>query len=123
MQVGSAVLYVVDLPSMARFYSDVFGLPPTVGDHADVWQEFQAGTFRLGLHQIPRDLLENLRLAPSFTPRDRNPIKLVFAVPDVEQTRSKLESHGVKILIRPWGGCEVVDPEGNIFGLTQSTSS
>lgn len=26
MQIGSAVLYVIDLPSMTKFYADVFGL-------------------------------------------------------------------------------------------------
>jgi len=68
------------------------------------------------------DILGTLRPAASFAPRERNPIKLIFTVPDAEQTRWKLEARGVKILIRPWGGCDVVDPEGNIFGLTQSTS-
>jgi predicted enzyme related to lactoylglutathione lyase len=122
MNIGSAVLYVVDLPSMVKFYADVFELAPIAGDHRDVWREFQAGTFRLGLHQIPRDVLDNLRPAPSFTPRERNPIKLVFGVPDLEKAREKLEALGVKILTRSWGGCEVVDPEGNVFGLTQATS-
>jgi predicted enzyme related to lactoylglutathione lyase len=60
MHVGSAVIYVVDLPSMVKFYADVFDLAPIAGDHADTWQEFQAGAFRLGLHAIPRELLKNL---------------------------------------------------------------
>ena len=122
MQIGSAVLYVVDLPPMAKFYGDVFGLTPIVGDHAEVWQEFHAGAFRLGLHQVPREILNNLQPPPSVTPRERNPIKLVFAVPDVEKARNRLEALGVTVLIRPWGGCDVVDPEGNIFGLTQASS-
>jgi predicted enzyme related to lactoylglutathione lyase len=122
MQVGSAVLYVVDLPSMTTFYGEVFGLTPIAGEHAEVWQEFKAGTFRLGLHQIPREVLDNIKPAPSFTPRERNLIKLVFAVSDVENTRTRLEALGVKILTRPWGSCDVVDPEGNIFGLTQTTT-
>jgi predicted enzyme related to lactoylglutathione lyase len=122
MQVGSAVLYVVDLPSMAAFYRDVFGLTSIAGDHSEVWQEFHAGAFRLGLHQIPREVLDNLQPPPGVTPRERNPIKLVFAVTDVEETRTRLEALGAKILTRPWGGSEVVDPEGNIFGLTQVSS-
>jgi len=122
MQIGSAVLYVIDLPAMTKFYSEVFGLPAIVGEHRDVWQEFHAGAFRLGLHQIPRDMLNNLQPPPSVTPRERTPIKLVFAVPDVETTRTRLEALGVTVLARPWGGCEVVDPEGNIFGLTQASS-
>jgi predicted enzyme related to lactoylglutathione lyase len=121
MDVGSAVLYVVDLPSMATFYSNVFGLTPIAGDHGDVWQEFQAGGFRLGLHAIPRDVLDSLQPGPSVTPRERNPIKLVFTVPDVEHARTRLETLGVRVVVRPWGGCDVVDPEGNIFGLIQAT--
>jgi len=122
MQIGSAVLYVTDLPAMTKFYNEVVGLTPIVGAHADVWQEFHAGAFRLGLHQIPHDILKSLQPPASVAPRERNPIKLVFTVSDVEQTRSKLEALGVRVLVRPWGGCEVVDPEGNIFGLTQWTS-
>jgi predicted enzyme related to lactoylglutathione lyase len=122
MQIGSAVLYVIDLPSMMKFYAEVLGLAPIAGDHSDVWQEFHAGSFRLGLHAIPRDLLKTLDPPPSVAPRERNPLKLVFAVPDVEHERKRLEALGVMVLVRPWGGCEVVDPEGNIFGLTPQQS-
>jgi predicted enzyme related to lactoylglutathione lyase len=122
MQIDSAVLYVVNLPSMATFYSDVLGLKPIAGGHGDVWQEFQAGSFRLGLHQIPRDVLASLQPPASVSPRERNPIKLVFAVPDIDSARTRLQTFGVTVLVRPWGGCDIVDPEGNIFGLTQATS-
>ena len=122
MQIGSAVLYVADLPAMTKFYADVLGLAPVAGDHGDVWQEFQAGWFRLGLHQIPRELLGKGGPASAATPRERTPIKLVFAVSDVEEERTRLAARGVTTLVRPWGGCEVVDPEGNIFGLTQAAS-
>jgi len=122
MQIGSAMLYVTDLPVMAKFYAEVIGLAPIAGDHPDVWQEFHAGAFRLGLHQIPFDILRTLQPPASITPRERNPIKLVFTVPEVEKTRARLEALGVMVLVRSWGGCEVVDPEGNIFGLTQTTS-
>jgi len=122
MQIGSAVLYVADLPAMTTFYADVFGLAPIAGDHADVWQEFHAGTFRLGLHQIPAELLTKGSPVAPATPRERTLIKLVFAVPDVERERRRLETRGVAMLVRPWGDCEVVDPECNIFGLTQATA-
>jgi len=45
----------------------------------------------------------------------------VFTVPDVEHARTRLETLGVRVVVRPWGGCDVVDPEGNIFGMTQAT--
>jgi hypothetical protein len=64
---------------MATFYSNVFGLTRIGGDHGDVWQEFQGGSFRLGLHAIPRDVLDSLQPGPSFTPRERNAIKLTQA--------------------------------------------
>jgi len=122
MRIGSAVLYVIDLPTMKDFYADVLGLSPIAGDHADVWQEFHAGAFRLGLHQIPHEILKDLQPPASVPPRERNPIKLVFAVPDVDKERRRLENLNVMLLVRPWGGCEVMDPEGNIFGLTQVAS-
>ena len=120
-QIGSAVLYVVDLTAMTKFYADVLGLSPTAGEHADVWQEFDVGAFRLGLHQIPQEILKNLRPPAVVAPRERNPIKLVFSVPDVDKERKRLENLNVMLLVRPWGGCDVVDPEGNIFGLTQAS--
>lgn len=44
-------------------------------------------------------------------------MKLLFVVPDVERERARLETLGVTLLIRPWGACDGVDPEGNVFGL------
>jgi catechol 2,3-dioxygenase-like lactoylglutathione lyase family enzyme len=120
MQIGSAVLYVADLESMVRFYEKILGLRTIAGEHRDVWQEFSAGAFRLGLHQIPRELLGNNSAVSVSPPRERTPIKLVFAVPDINAERRRLERLGVRTLVRPWGGIEVVDPEGNIFGLTQA---
>jgi len=122
MQIPSAVLYVANLTSMAKFYADVFGLRPIPGEHGDVWREFHAGAFRLGLHQIPREYLGTGGAVAPVTPREHTPIKLVFEVPDLEKVRTQLESLGVRVLVRPWGGCEVIDPEGNIFGLTQASS-
>src|SRR5689334_2021221 len=107
MQIPSAVLYVADLTSMAKFYADVFGLRPIPGEHGDVWQEFHAGAFRLGLHQIPREYLDTGGVRSAVTPRERTPIKLVFEVADLENVRTRLASLGVKVLVRPWGGCEV----------------
>jgi catechol 2,3-dioxygenase-like lactoylglutathione lyase family enzyme len=120
MQIGSAVLYVADLASMVRFYESVLGLRPIDSEHRDVWQEFDAGPFRLGLHQIPKELLGTNGSASVGAPRERTPIKLVLAVSDVDAERNRLEALGVTTLVRAWGGIEIVDPEGNIFGLTQA---
>ena len=118
MQLQGAMLFVKDLPRMAAFYSDVLGLKAIADTRMDNWIEFEAGSSRFSLHAIPSEALSDC--APSASPpkpRESNPIRLDFAVSDVESERARLEALGVPILRRPWGACDIVDPEGNVLGL------
>ena len=81
----------------------------------ETYLELQAGNSVLALHAIPEPL--RCTLPEPAPPREQSPIKLSFAVNDVAAERSRLESKGVRIIDRPWGGLEAIDPEGNIFGL------
>ena len=118
MQLGGAMLFVMDLPRMAAFYTNVLGLKAIEATRTDDWIEFDAGSARFSLHAIPASAAGDCPPASSPPrPRETNPIRLDFAVSDVESARARLEALGVPILLRPWGACDVVDPEGNVLGL------
>ena len=106
MRLRQAILFVKDLGAMADFYRDVLGLEETARGEGAI--EFDAG---LMLHQIPPGIAE---LVDITRVREDNPVKLVF---DVD--RSRLTS--LKLLHRPWGGVDGVDPEGNVFGISLQT--
>ena len=36
-------------------------------------------------------------------------------VDDVERERTRLAKAGITMLERPWGSCDGIDPEGNVF--------
>ena len=43
-------------------------------------------------------------------------------VADVAAERRRLEALGVRLLVRPWGACDVVDPEGNVIRLVDQAA-
>jgi predicted enzyme related to lactoylglutathione lyase len=121
MQLRSAMLYVKDLERMKRFYSDMLGVEPTNQDWTDVWAAFDTGGARFALHAIPAEIAKNIEIAFPPTPREKDPVKLIFEVKDVESERERLETLGIQMLRRPWqkpgNSCDAVDPEGNIFQI------
>jgi predicted enzyme related to lactoylglutathione lyase len=45
---------------------------------------------------------------------------LAFAVPDIDAERLRLVARGVAMLdTKPWGTCDGIDPEGNVFQLVR----
>jgi catechol 2,3-dioxygenase-like lactoylglutathione lyase family enzyme len=114
MKLQGAMLFVTDLGRMANFYTGVMGLRVVQGSVAENWIEFETGECRFALHQIPEKYLSE---DASFEPREELPVRLDFAVANVASERTRLEALGVKMLIRPWGACDAVDPEGNVIGL------
>ena len=117
MKLQGAMLFVSDIGRMADFYSGIMGFRVVQGSTAENWIEFDTGECRFALHQIPQELLCD---DASFEPREELPVRLDFAVADVASERARLEALGVKMLIRPWGACDAVDPEGNVIGLREA---
>jgi catechol 2,3-dioxygenase-like lactoylglutathione lyase family enzyme len=111
-------MFVRDLERMAAFYRDVLGFAPIADERSDVWAPFDTGGTRLGLHAIPREIAYEGDTPSPLRPREDGPIRLDFLVADVEREVERLESLGVTVLRKPWGACHVVDPEGNVFGLS-----
>jgi predicted enzyme related to lactoylglutathione lyase len=118
------MLYVRDLERMKRFYGDMLGIEATNQNWKNAWATFDTGDVRFALHAIPPGIAENIEIPCPPVPREHEPVKLIFAVKDVEGERERLESLGVQTLRRPWQqsgeACDAVDPEGNIFQLCSS---
>ena len=109
------MLFVKDLGRMTSFYADVLGMQPNEDTRQDNWVEFRESQF--SLHAIPAAIASGIQIASPPAPREQTPAKLTFEVQDVDATLSKIESLGLPLLRRPWGGTEAVDPEGNVFAL------
>ena len=118
------MLYVKDLQRMKQFYGDMLGVQPANQDWTDVWAAFETGGARFALHAIPSEIAGHIEIATPPVPREKDPVKLIFEVQDVESERARLESLGIKILRRPWQqpgeACDAVDPEGNVFQICSS---
>ncbi len=118
MRLGRAILFAKDFDSMLNFYRDSLGLQLVEGQGSAGWAEFDAGGARLALHAIPSEVARGITLASPPRPREETPIKLVFVVSDVPTERARLISLGVRMSdVRSWGGCDGVDPEGNVFQI------
>jgi len=111
------MIYVKDLPRMAEFYGDTLGLKPIEETRTDTWVEFEAGSFRFALHAIPPQIADQIEILSPPMPREKNPVKLSFEVDDIASERQRLEALGVSIVQRPWGACDGIDAEGNVFGI------
>ncbi len=115
------MLYVKDLERMKQFYGDLLGVKPFNQDWTDVWATFDTGGTRFALHAIPAEIAKHVEIASPPTPREKDPVKLIFEVKDVEVERERLESLGITMLRRPWqrpgDACDAVDPEGNVFQI------
>lgn len=115
------MLYVKDFEKMKRFYGELLGVEPGNQNWTDVWAAFDMGRVQFALHAIPAEIAKNIEIASPPSPREREPIKLIFEVQDVEAERERLESRGIRTVRRPWQqpgeACDAVDPEGNIFQI------
>jgi catechol 2,3-dioxygenase-like lactoylglutathione lyase family enzyme len=107
MGVSCVLLYVKDLAGMTAFYRDAVGL--AVVSETETWVELDGGGVKLGLHAIPAHIAEGIEIGEV---REETPYKLIF-----DGEREKVLAHGGRVMERPWGGVDGVDPEGNIFGL------
>ena len=116
MRFRSAMIFVKDFIRMADFYTNALGLKPVEETRLDNWVEFEAG---FSLHAIPQEIAAGIQISTPPRPREQDPIKLSFEVEDLAQERKRLEALGVTIIERTWGGIDGVDPEGNVFGMTQ----
>ncbi len=117
MKLKTALIYAKDLDRMATFYGDVLGLELIADTRTVGWVEFETGGARLALHAIPAAIAAQIEIASPPEPREETPIKLIFAVDDLDATCARLVALGVPLTRRPWGAADGLDPEGNVFQI------
>jgi catechol 2,3-dioxygenase-like lactoylglutathione lyase family enzyme len=117
MRLSNAMLYVKDIERMASFYRDTLGLQPIAETRLENWVEFETGGARFSLHAVPNEIAQGIDLGNPPQPRENVPVKLTFAVADADREMERLTRLGVPLIRRPWGACDVVDPEGNILQI------
>lgn len=118
MRLHSVLLFAKDLPRMSAFYGGSLGMIEVEGTSSDTYVEFHAGDARLALHAIPPEISSQFEVTSPPQPREDTPVKLIFAVDDLQAECERLRTLGVPFTLRPWGAADVIDPEGNIFQLS-----
>jgi len=111
MRLQRAILFVKDFDQMTEFYRDVLQMKPLPHTAAEGWLEFDSG---LALHAIPVEIAQEIHPGPIL---HETPLKLAFAVDDLEAEYRRLKGLDVPITLYTWGAADGVDPEGNIFQL------
>src|SRR5215472_17405917 len=114
MRLRRAMLFVKDLDRMADFYGHKLGLKAIEETRTESWAAFDSG---LALHAVPPEIGDRIAISTPAKPRAENPIKLIFEGADVASEQKRLEALGLTMLPRPWGACDGIDPEGNIFQI------
>jgi catechol 2,3-dioxygenase-like lactoylglutathione lyase family enzyme len=121
MRLRCALLFVKELPKMTAFYQAALGLAEIPGRASDGYVELDAGGVTLGLHAIPAHLAAEIAIASPPVAREETPLKLIFEVPDLDAARAHLLAHGAQMMdVRPWGSCDGLDPEGNVFQIARA---
>lgn len=116
MELRRAMIFAKDMKRMTAFYQHGLGLCVISETRQDGWVEFDAGGALLALHAIPAQIADTIETATPPEARAETPIKLVFEAADVVAAREHLISHGaVMFEPRASGGCDGLDPEGNVF--------
>lgn len=123
MDLACAMVFVKDLKAMITFYGEVLGLRRIDDGSVEGWAEFGSGGVRLALHAIPPDIAQGIELGDPPMAREEAATKLVFRVADVAAERERLLGRGARMSeLRPWGACDGVDPEGNVFQIAKGSA-
>ncbi len=105
-RISRIILFVADVPGVAAFYQQHFGLEP-IETEEDGWLELRADGCNLALHHGK---------LPSGT-RSHSPVKIVFAVSDVRAAVEQFAADGLKFgKVHEWNGisfADTKDPAGN----------
>jgi predicted enzyme related to lactoylglutathione lyase len=120
----AAVLYTINLESIARFYGQVAGMRVQRTDTDHVVLEKDG--FRLIVHQIPEEYAANVRIESPPRIRESGAIKLSLPVVSISNARQTAAQLGgcVYDADHEWeyegsSVCDGWDPDGNVFQLFQ----
>lgn len=121
---ASSVIYVIDLPKMGAFYEQCFGLVTV--DSADSHRVLESEAWLLTLVKAPSRIAATIQITDPPRRRTDAPVKLVFAVRSIGETRTRAAELGGQIdpVDTQWEfrgslRCDGIDPEGNVIQLRQ----
>ncbi|MGH7938023.1 MAG: VOC family protein [Bryobacteraceae bacterium] len=105
-RISRIILFVADVPKVAAFYEQHFGLEP-LGPEKDGWVELRAEGCNLALHHGT--------LPPGQ--HSHSPAKIVFAVSNVHDAIKRFAASGLQFgKVQEWNGLSFADskdPAGN----------
>lgn len=121
----SVVLYAQDCERLARFYESVLEIARQE-EQPDDFVLLASASIELAIVQAPPAIRDSISIASPPRVRSETPVKISFAVADVEAKRSAVQAAGG--FLKPadaawtWKGAlhlDGWDPEGNVFQLYQ----
>ena len=119
-----AVLFTINLHSLAEFYERVMGMSVLLRDNDHI--RLENGSFRLTVHQIPAHYAKNITIKKPPVVREATAVKLAFRVSSISEARKTAAELGGCVYVpdREWqydGStiCDGYDPDGNVFQLWQ----
>lgn len=123
LQIARIILFAKNMDLMVSFYEDVLKLPRIAPpDDSAVFVSFDVGAAQLALHEIPQAHAQNIAISDPPVARGNTPIKLAFGAADVTRVCAELESRGAAMgPVQKFGSlhiCDGMDPEGNIFQIS-----
>jgi predicted enzyme related to lactoylglutathione lyase len=122
LELGGVLLFVKDFERMVAFYRDVVGLAEVPTQYPGEYQSFDTGSARLSLHALPEQYATDTIIEEPPRIRDTVPAKFIFRVADVEGQVAQLREKGVitrdAVRFDALVLCDVIDPEGNVFQLS-----
>jgi predicted enzyme related to lactoylglutathione lyase len=120
-----AVLFTINLSSLALFYERVVGLRVLLTEKDHI--RLENGSFRLTVHQIPERYAKNITIKSPPVIRENTAVKLAFRVHSIAKAREAAEPLGGIVYARDreweYDGdiiCDGYDPDGNVFQLWQA---
>jgi len=119
-----AVLFTINLQSLADFYTEVMGMRVLLSEKDHI--RLELGSFRLTVHRIPPRYAKNITIKKPPQVREAGAVKLAFRVKQIAKAREIAatlggEVYGVKHEWQYDGTtiCDGYDPDGNVFQLWQ----
>ena len=118
-------IYAKDLSRLAGFYESLLGMlrPHSAVDLVIL----RSPDIELTLHAIPAAIAATISITSPPERREEAALKFFFTVPSIANVAAMAPSLGGEVLPGQWQGpgfrvCNVVDPEGNIFQVRESTT-
>lgn len=120
-----AVLFAKDLPRVAAFYRELLGMTQTLSEKRLIVLESE--TYQLIIHGIPKQVTDRLNITVPPKRRVDLPIKLVFPVKSLAETRAaavalggQVDDASAQFSSRGFTACDGYDPEGNVLQFREA---